>query len=72
MPFLGVDCSVKLKSLIKILLCILKLVPLTYSPRLKAGDSGINKDCTSRDGLTPSTPMDNALPMFISLTLTEF
>ena len=34
---------------------------LTYSPRLKAGDSGINKDCASHDGLTPSSPMDNAL-----------
>ena len=36
---------------------------LTYSPWLKPGDSGINKDCTYRYGLTSSTPMDNALSM---------
>ena len=36
---------------------------LTYSPRLKQGDSGINKGRTSHDGLTSSTPIDNAMPM---------
>ena len=44
---------------------------LTYSPRLKPGDSGISKDCTSHDGLTSSTPTDNALPAFCILMPTE-
>ena len=45
---------------------------LTYSPRLKVGDSGINKDRTSHDGLTSSTPTDNALPTFMFFMLTKF
>jgi len=39
---------------------------LTYS-RLNPLNFGINKDCTSRDGLTSSSPMDDAPPIFIDL-----
>ena len=38
---------------------------LTYSPALKGGDSDINKDCASHDGLISSTPMVDAPTMSI-------
>ena len=43
--------------------CRKRIPLLTYSPRLKPGDSGIDKDRASRDGLTSSPPTDDAPPV---------
>ena len=36
---------------------------LTYSPRLKPGDSGVEQELPSRDGLTFPNPTDDAPPV---------
>lgn len=40
---------------------------LDILPRINSWDSGINKACTSRDGLMSSPPTDNAPPVSMSL-----